>query len=144
MLSSLLPETVTASPTVSGRAEFGAWPTLLVVDNDTATTQRIVWFFEKRGIHVAAGASLAEAQEYFRRRKSWTLVLSDYHLPDGTGVELSDWIRQQGCSTPVLLMSASPHFSSMDSGDILAKPFELEKLEAIVRRAQRRMALFER
>ena len=114
---------------------MGGWPpTLLVVDSDVEMARTLVCFFEKRRFHVAAGSSLADAKMFFHRRKSWTLIIADCHLTDGTGEELYDWIREQGCDAPVLLMSASPHCASAYAGvDFLAKPFPMEKLEAYVR-----------
>lgn len=120
-------------------AHVKAWPTLLVVDTDEQVTRTLVCFFEKRGFHVAAGTSIAEAGLYFHRRKSWTLIIADYHLPDGTGVELCDWVRSQGCDAPVLLMSANPGGAALCAGfAYLPKPFRIEELESYVRKLQHR------
>jgi DNA-binding response OmpR family regulator len=120
-----------------GGARLNPWPTLLVVDADIEVASALVCFFEKRGFHVAAGTTLAEARTFLHRRKNWTLVISDYHLPDGNGVELCDWIRDQRCDAPVLLMSSSPHCASLCEGiEFLPKPCPLEKLEAYVRNVQ--------
>ena len=108
-------------------------PSLLVVDSDREMRRTLVCYFEKRGFDVASAASLAGAKECYGASKVWTLVIADYHLPDGTGHDLTDWVRQQGRATPVLLMSGSAHVASLcDGEDYLAKPFHLEKLEAYV------------
>lgn len=121
---------------VPGGVHVPTWPTLLVVDNDPAMLQTLVWYFEKRGFHVAASSSLAEAKTFFHRRKSWTLVISDYHLPDGTGLEFCRWMRDQASAAPpFLLMSGSVHCPTLCAGiDFLAKPFPIEALESRVRR----------
>jgi DNA-binding response OmpR family regulator len=138
MLSGLLSDSPVAHAPVRAHAQPCAWPTLLVVDSDVEMTRTLVCFFEKRRFHVAAGNSLADAKAFFHRCKSWTLIISDYHLADGTGGELCDWLRDQGCDAPMLLMSSSPHCGAF-AGDVdfLPKPFTLEKLEAFVRSAQR-------
>jgi DNA-binding response OmpR family regulator len=119
---------------VSGGMHMDQWPTLLVVDSDPHMLQTLVCYFEKRGFHVAASTNLAEAKAYFHRRKSWTLVLADYHLPDGNGWELCCWVHEQVQGTPVLLMSGSAHASTLCAGtDYLPKPFRLEALEGRVR-----------
>lgn len=131
MPSTLLHESLPEHAILAGGARVPSWPTLLVVDSDREMVQTLVCYFEKRGFHVAAGASLAEAKDFFRRRKSWTLVIADYHLPDGTGSELCSWVREQAEATPVLLMSGSPHCATLCAGtDYLSKPFPLEKLAA--------------
>lgn len=120
---------------IPGGARTTSWPTLLVLDSDPAMLRTLVWFFEKRGFHVAAGSSLAEARTYYHRHKTWSLVISDYHLPDGTGFELCCWLREQTREAPpFLLMSGSANCSALCPGvDFLAKPFPLDTLEARVR-----------
>lgn len=124
----------------AGSAVPGAWPTILVVDHDTVMLTTLVCYFEKRGFHVAAAASLAEAKMFFHRCKTWSLVISEYHLPDGSGWELCCWMRDQpGLAPPFLLMSGSVHVETLCSGtDYLAKPFAIEQLESHVRMMLRR------
>lgn len=139
MLSGLLPESVSEFASMPGATRLNVWPTLLVVDPDEEMSRTLVCFFEKRGFHVAAGSSFSEMKGFFFRRKSWTLIIADYHLPDGTGAELSQWVRDQGSDTPVLLMTASPYAATLCAGnDYLEKPFPIERLEAYVHGIQRR------
>ena len=135
MLSSLSNDSAVAPAAYSVGTRQSAWPTLLVVDTDVEMTRRIACHFEKRGIHVAAITSFAEARELFYRCKTWTYIVSNCHLPDATGVELQDWLQAQGCNTPVLLTSANPHYGAGGSGsNFLAKPFSMETLENVIRR----------
>ena len=134
MLPALLRESFPESAIRSGYPLFKAWPTLLVVDHDQEMVRVLVCFFEKRGFHVAAAENINEAKMVFQRRKFWTLVLCDYHLPDGLGWDLAAWVHEQSEKTPVLLMSGSPYCSTLCAGiDYLAKPFPPEKLEQYVR-----------
>ena len=134
MLSGLLSESVSGLATIRGAGQLSSWPTLLIADSDEEMRRTLVCFFEKRGFHVAAAASFSEVRDYFHRCKTWMLIIADFHLPDGSGAELCDWVRDQGCTTPVLLMSGSPHAATLCSGhDYLEKPFAIEKLEAYVR-----------
>ena len=134
MLFGLLRKSVYEDPADAGGGSVNSWPTLLVVDNDREMVQTLVCFFEKRGFQVAAAANVAEAKEVFRRRKTWTLVMADYHLPDDTGWDLYCWVREQPGDTPFLLMSGSPQCSVLCAGtDFLPKPFTLEKIDAYVR-----------
>jgi OmpR-family two-component system manganese-sensing response regulator len=138
MLSGLLPDSVSGLAPTSGAGQFSSWPTLLVVDSDEEMRLTLVCFFEKRGFHVAAAASFSEVRDFFHRCKTWMLIIADYHLPDGNGAELCGWVRDQGCTTPVLLMSGSPHAATLCAGnEYLEKPFSLEKLDAYVRGSRR-------
>ncbi|MBL9209361.1 MAG: response regulator transcription factor [Opitutaceae bacterium] len=133
MPHALLHESVHSRFAPLGRAEPTAWPTILLVDSDVALVRTLVCHLERRGFHVAAAASLAEAREYLHRRKSWTLVISECHLPDGTGWELHSTLKEQGLTTPFLLLSSSPFSATLCAGaDFLAKPFSPAKLEARV------------
>lgn len=120
----------------SGQAAPASWPTLLVVDDDPAMLQALAWFFEKRGFHVAAAATLAEARAFYQRHMSFSLVVSDYHLPDGTGAEFCWWLREEMRATPpFLLMSGSlvGTVTCPEGVEFLSKPFTLEDLESRVR-----------
>lgn len=135
MLRSALRESLPENALTPSAAGTGVWPTLLIVDNDPHMLHTLVCYFEKRGFHVAASATMAEARTFLHRRKAWTLVIADYHLPDGTGLELFWCVRDQaGVATPVLLMSGSAQAAALCAGiDYLAKPFSLADLERRVR-----------
>lgn len=122
------------NPALAGGVQLESWPTLLIVDDDEQMLHALVLYFEKRGFHVAAVNTVADAKVMFSRRKSWTLVLSDYHLPDGTGWELCCWIEEQiGRAPPFLLMSGSSQdIAACPEMDFLAKPFLLSELESRV------------
>jgi DNA-binding response OmpR family regulator len=112
-----------------------AWPTLLVVDSNPEMLRTLVFFFEKRGFHVAGAATLAEAKAMFSRCAHWALMIADYHLPDGTGWEFCCWVRDQPrTAPPFLILSASVNCASFcPDAEFLAKPFRGEELEARVR-----------
>lgn len=131
----LLRDSLPEHAVLPGGASLATWPTLLIVDDDPSMLETLVWYFEKRRFHVAAAATLAEARLLFHRCKSWSLVISDYHLPDGTGLELCWWIREQGTAAPAfLVMSGCTPCPSVSAGvAFLPKPFSLEVLEERVR-----------
>jgi DNA-binding response OmpR family regulator len=114
----------------SDRVDF--WPTLLIVDSDPEMLRTLTCLLEKRGFHVAAASTLAEAKTFYQRRAQWTMVIADYHLPDGDSGELCHWLRSQSATAavPVLLMSGSAHAAALAPElDVLAKPFRIDELE---------------
>jgi DNA-binding response OmpR family regulator len=103
---------------------------LLVIDDDTAMRETLACYFESRGFKVALAANLTEAMAAIQQQSHWRLVLSDYHLPDGTGAELHAWLCQQpGGDAPFVLMSGSLKGEQLCGYDYLAKPFSLRALE---------------
>jgi DNA-binding response OmpR family regulator len=133
MPSIVFPDFARSSAFPFDSTAINAWPTLLLVDSDVELVSAIVCFFEKRGFHVGAAGSLNEAKSLFARRKSWTMVIAEFHLPDGTGWELCTWLRDQKNHTPFLLTSTTPVYAVPSKGmDYLSKPFSLDQLEARV------------
>jgi two-component system response regulator TctD len=74
----------------------------------------------------------------------YALIVLDLGLPHMSGLEFLKQFRARGDRTPVLILTASDKLSDrvtgLDSGadDYLAKPFEIEELEARIRAQLRR------
>ena len=110
-------------------------PPLLLVDDDREMLGTLTIYFRSRGFNVAAASNVAEAKEQFARQRTWKLVVTDFHLPDGTGWDLCTWMREQvSTMPPLLLMSGSVETHTLALGvPVLAKPFALSDLEARVK-----------
>jgi DNA-binding response OmpR family regulator len=71
--------------------------------------------------------------------KTADLILLDIMLPELSGLEVLRRIRKDGCSTPVILLTArdnvSEKVSGLDAGanDYVTKPFAIEELLARIR-----------
>jgi len=80
------------------------------------------------------------------RDEPYDVLLIDWQLPDGSGVDWVRSIRAHGVTTPVLVMTArdllSDRVSGLDSGadDYLVKPFDPDELAARIRAIRRRSA----
>lgn len=119
---------------------------LLLVDDEVELTQPLQRLLTNQGYAVDVansgdlGLSLAMAGEY-------DLLILDWMMPGRSGVEICSHLRQQGDSTPVLLLTAKDtlddRVEGLDSGadDYLVKPFELRELLARVRALLRRSPL---
>lgn len=73
------------------------------------------------------------------------MILLDWRLPDGSGVEWLGALRARGLELPVVIMTArdtlNDRIRGLDSGadDYLVKPFAPEELEARIRALMRRV-----
>ncbi len=71
---------------------------------------------------------------------AFDLIIMDYRLPDGTGLDLLRWLRDRQRMDPVLLLSAeadallSAVRKELGILDVLEKPVEMEALRAVVAR----------
>src|SRR5882672_9872257 len=78
------------------------------------------------------------------RTETYDLVILDLSLPKMDGQEVLRRMRARGSSTPVLVLTANNSIASrvseLDHGadDYVAKPFEVEELEARIRVLLRR------
>jgi diguanylate cyclase (GGDEF)-like protein len=80
----------------------------------------------------------------YAQSMSYDLILMDIGLPKLEGIELCQRLRADGCSTPILLMTAkdasNERIRGLDAGadDYLIKPLDLKELQARVRALLRR------
>jgi two-component system OmpR family response regulator len=76
----------------------------------------------------------------------YELILLDLMLPDGSGIDLLNNLRQQKNSTPVIILTAKDQISDRIKGlnagadDYLVKPFDLSELSARIAAVTRRYA----
>jgi DNA-binding NtrC family response regulator len=120
---------------------------LLVVDDDPGFRGFLETVLRQEGHHVECAATVADARRAGGRR-AFALVLCDLKLPDGDGLEVLRWFRENAPETPVVMITAFGSIASaveaVKSGaaDYLGKPLRSpEELRLLVRRTleQRRL-----
>jgi two-component system nitrogen regulation response regulator GlnG len=115
-------------------------PKLLVIDDEPVICQSFDWVFASEDVKVFAAGSLAEGWRKFEEVRPDVVVL-DFKLPDGSGLDLFDQIRKVDPKRPVLFLTAhgttETAIEAMKRGafDYLAKPFELEQMSELLKRA---------
>ncbi|GAB5605685.1 ATP-binding response regulator [Sideroxyarcus sp. TK5] len=110
---------------------------VLVVDDDELVRNGTAGLVEAWGCSVATAESLAEADRLFRQ-SPFELVICDFRLPDGTGVELAERIILQGKQQPAFILvsgDTSPEVLKLvaDKGmHLLHKPVRPAKLRSMM------------
>jgi two-component system, OmpR family, response regulator TctD len=117
---------------------------LLLVEDNPAMQATLQRSFERRGWHVAVCGDGARALDRWRAAVP-DVVLLDLSLPGLDGLRILATARAEGLRTPVLIVTArgtvGDRVLGLNTGadDYLAKPFDLDELEArvlaLVRRA---------
>ncbi|WP_348754308.1 response regulator transcription factor [uncultured Aquincola sp.] len=115
---------------------------LLIEDNPTmqTTLQRS---FQRRGFQVVVCGEGSRALDRWAASVP-DVVLLDLSLPDLDGLDVLAQARQRGYTTPVLILTArstvGDRVLGLNTGadDYLAKPFDLDELEARVQALARR------
>jgi two-component system phosphate regulon response regulator OmpR len=124
-------------------------PHILVVDDDRRIRSLLQSFLMENGFRISAAASAAEARERMRI-VAFDRVVLDIMMPGETGLSLTQSLRAEGNSVPVLMLSAlaepSDRIAGLETGsdDYLAKPFEprelLLRIRGLLRRQQEQPA----
>ncbi|MFG6413730.1 response regulator transcription factor [Roseateles sp. DC23W] len=117
---------------------------LLLLEDDDVLGDGLSDFLRAEGHRVDWMTTLAAAR--LLERDPFDVLLVDWQLPDGSGIEWVRSMRRRGIATPVVVLTArdllSDRIEGLDSGadDYLVKPFEPEELVARLRVIARRRA----
>ncbi len=113
---------------------------LLIVDDDPRTRRVLQILARKMGLECEAAAGADEALASFRTARS-DLVVTDLRMPAKDGIEFLDELRTIDAEVPVIVLTAHATVptavAAMKLGavDYLQKPFDVDGLELVVRRA---------
>ncbi len=116
----------------------GMQPRVLIVEDEEKLRRVLSLHLESQGFEPLAAGS---AEEALRLAPQAQLVLTDLRLPGMNGLELLDALRRLNARLPVVVMTA---FSSVETAveamkkgaaDFLPKPFSLDHLNTVVRKA---------
>lgn len=117
---------------------------ILIVEDHPGLRQSLKECLENDGHLAASTADLAGAR--LELKKNPDLVILDWMLPDGQGLDLLKSMRKAGDSTPVILLTAKAELVDkvlgleMGASDYVTKPFEPRELLARVRARLRESA----
>jgi len=116
---------------------------ILLVDDDEELAAPLQRILTNRGYTVDI-ANGGDRGWQLAQTGAYDLLLLDWMMPEKSGVEICQALRQKGDLTPVLILTAKDtlddRVSGLDNGadDYLVKPFELRELLARVRALLRR------
>lgn len=116
---------------------------LLLVEDNPAMQTTLQRSFERAGMQVVVCGDGARALDRWRAAVP-DVVLLDLSLPGVDGLNVLAAARAEGLATPVLILTArgtvGDRILGLNTGadDYLAKPFDLDELEARVRALARR------
>jgi len=118
---------------------------LLIVEDDSGLRTSLAKSLRAGGYTVDEAADAAEG-EYYANEFSIALAIVDLGLPDRSGTELIEALRQDGKTFPVLILTARDHWQDKVDGlnagadDYVVKPFNLDELIARINALLRRSA----
>lgn len=117
-------------------------PRLLVVEDDSRIRTELLDALRSEGFEPEVAVTFAMARDALERH--YDLIMLDLGLPDGDGIDLCRWLRSEGRSVPILILTArdlpDQKVLGLDAGadDYVVKPFHLPEVIARVRGLLRR------
>lgn len=115
---------------------------ILIVDDEPDIRELLEITLGRMKLETRSARDVKEARDWLAR-ESFDLCLTDMRLPDGTGLELVQFIQQRYPQVPVAMITA---FGSLDTAinalkagafDFLTKPVDLPRLRELVGTALR-------
>ena len=113
------------------------------VEDDMDTAAAVADALSERGFKVAVFATVNSVQEALKQHRP-TLLVADWNLPDGRGVDLCTMVRAQDPELPVILLTVRDNNQDMIRGfecgadDYITKPFDMDVLYLRIRALLRR------
>ena len=106
---------------------------ILVIEDDPTLCKNIVEILNKRSYQTDVAENLKDG-EYYISIRNYDLVLADWDLPDGCGLDIIAQVKEKSPRTPVLVISnktsADNEIRAFREGadDFMPKPFNLQVL----------------
>ncbi|HPD47763.1 MAG TPA: response regulator transcription factor [Anaerohalosphaeraceae bacterium] len=116
---------------------------VLIVEDEPKIRSGLADFLEFHNFHPTAAQDGLEAKQLVSRHR-YDLILLDLMLPKISGEELCCKWRQEGLTTPIIMLTAKGQEREKVAGlnlgadDYITKPFSLEELLARIRAVMRR------
>jgi two-component system, NtrC family, response regulator AtoC len=113
---------------------------LLIADDETNIRQSISRYFALSGIETAEAKNGLSAQKLLQE-EAFDGAIFDLKMPGMTGLELLEWLQEEGRDLPVIMISAygevEDAVAAMKAGaaDYVVKPFDPEDLQMRILRA---------
>ncbi len=112
---------------------------ILIIEDDPNLGQMLDLDYADHGYEIDLAASCSSALASLAQQ-SYELILLDQHLPDGTGYELLQQLKEMEPHLPVIMMTAIHDLdlaiNSVKAGasDFIHKPFKFDELLQLTRK----------
>ncbi|WP_457625201.1 sigma-54-dependent transcriptional regulator [Persephonella sp.] len=110
---------------------------ILLIDDEESILKVIKKFLEDKGFYVDTAKSRSQALNLIFDNR-YSVILSDYRLPDGTGIEILESFRKKDRDTPFVIITAYGSINGAveaiqkGASHYIAKPIDAENLLKII------------
>ena len=119
---------------------------ILLLEDDHRLSKELKANFEELGHRVTLESSVKAARQR-NENEAFEIMILDFDLPDGSGIQFCRQLRDRGSRIPILILSGQVDEDSMESAfeaganDFIRKPFSLRELNARAKSALREPVL---
>ena len=128
-----------ADTDVSSSAHDLSGQTIIVVDDDGDVATVAANYLEAQGAEVAISIDPQDALEAVRDDPdAWSAVITDYDMPQMTGGDLAEKVREASPTMPIILVTAlarrlsDPRINDGTIDAVLPKPTDLNQLSSLI------------
>ncbi len=117
---------------------------ILLAEDDVQLGELICFMLKKKGGYKVDWVKEGEDAYDYARAAHYDVLILDWMMPNGNGVDVCRDLRRDGYSSAILMLTAKDavedRIAGLDSGadDYLVKPFEIDELLARIRALTRR------
>ncbi|MDR3187776.1 MAG: sigma-54 dependent transcriptional regulator [Prevotellaceae bacterium] len=118
---------------------------ILIIEDDLSFGVMLQGWLRKNGFAPTLCSHVEQAKREIAGR-AFAVILCDLRLPDGDGIMLLAWMREQRRSTPVIIMTSYAEIQSavlaikLGASDFIAKPLNPDVLKQKMEQAQQSAA----
>jgi two-component system response regulator HydG len=108
-------------------------PCILIIEDDITFSLMLSTWLKKKHFVVRAVSSVSDAKQEIEAG-SYDLLLSDFRLPDGNGIDLLRWLKETERSLPLIMMTGYADIQTavqsikLGASDYIAKPINQNDL----------------
>ena len=100
---------------------------ILIIDDHDATNCLFEVLIKSKGLEVKSFSGANNAISWLEEGNKPSLIFCDIHMPDGTGNDLVDWLKEKEVNIPLVLISAN-HYADFSGLPRLLKPLYQEDI----------------
>ena len=110
---------------------------VLIIEDDSTFAQIIEGFLTKKNFEVTTVSNVAKALKLIAH-EDFQLLLIDYRLPDGTGIEVLNHRREIGLTVPAIIMTSfndvrtAVRSIQLGASDYITKPINPDELLMVI------------
>ncbi len=114
---------------------------ILILEDDIAFLTMLSTFLQRKEFQVEGVSSMEAAKEKLTQQ-SFSLLITDLKLPDGSGLDILEFAKQTSPKTQVILMTGYAEVSTAVEAikkgalDYISKPFRPEELLMVMKQAK--------